>query len=575
MRQTLLIGLALLLAAACAQPAANPRQRLQQARDVSRELAARDEEASDKNIAMAPEESFPRPAPDELVKRFPRQSHVARYAAARPWSWAHVATHRRHLAPADVPRWPAAEDAPALRELLEDKDSALRGLAAEALATLHQPEDVPKLARLLGDAADAAPLLGFNLSLSARAMVPRPEKDADPLEHARSWRKEKVGQVAWRSLTLMTGKSFANEAEFQAWWKINHDARNCLWYWQQRLDREREEVDIATHPEGNPMLPGETWEQRQVRCRALNEAAWARAHQAIAAELRERAPEVEAKVRLLTFSRHVGGAPITGSEAQFWPEAPKLRLTPERLLDLLDGKDLWPDVSWTDNGDRNLLAERLGLWAHVLFRPADVPRLRAVLQRNQELAWSGRAALIIGISRLLPPAAAAPAGKLDDPETRDGCLRRAIGQEGELFTRTYCARELVRIGLPGNADFLTDIAFHEKPGDQDNQMMQGILQALAARPHTPETRRLLVALLLDKRFEIYWTRPNSRMGMDMCRHYGVWAINAHAGREVIDLYSIRDRLVDPAKSAQSMAELRALLAQLGQGPTTRPGASNP
>lgn len=564
MCQPLTIGLGIVLgiSTVCAQPAPTPRQRLQQAIDVSRELAARDEQTDDKNIVMAPQEESVRGEP---VKRFPRRSHVARYTAVRPWSGAYARAYFGQ--DADPVQWPAPEDAPALRPLLEDKDAAMRAVAAEALATLHHPEDVPKLGHLLDDTAEAAPLLGFNQSRSAMAMVARPEENADALEFSRSWRKQTVAQVARRGIALMTGQSFDTQARFQAWWKLNHDAQNCLWYWQQRLERELKEVELATSPARNPMRPGETWQQCHARCRAMKEAAWAKAHQAIAAELRERDPEVEAKVRLLTASSRAGGAPITGSETQFWPEAPKLRLSPERLLDLLDGKDLWPDVPWTSNdarGLRNLLAERVGLWAHVLLRPVDVPRLRAAL-RDQELWWSGRAALHIGISRLLPPA---PADKLDDPETRDGCLRQAIAKENDLFTRSYCARELVRIGLPANAAFLMAIAFDEKPEDRTNQMMQEILQALAAKPHTAETRRLLIAILLDKRFEPYWTRPNSTMGMDMCRQYGVHAINAHAGRELIDSYSIRDRLVDPARSAQSMAELRTLLRQLEPGSAT-------
>ena len=295
--------------------------------------------------------------------------------------------------------------------------------------------------------------------------------------------------------------------------------------------------------------------------------ARAEVHKTVAAELRQRPPEVEAKVRLLTASDHAGGCPITGSEGQFWPDAPALRVSPDRLLDLLDRKDLWPDVPWDDNGRGlyNLLVERLGMWADVLFGPVHVPRLRAALEREHDnLWWSGQAAMIIGISRLLPPACP---GKLDDPDTRDGALRRAILSEPDLFARCYCARELVRVDLPTNAPFLTQVCFASARDDPENQLTQNILQALAEPPRTPEKRRFLVELLLDPRFEPLWTCSNTRMGMDMCRQYGIWAVNAYAGRELID-NSLKYGLVAPARTASALGEVRRLVAQLAQPPAS-------
>ncbi|HOF19298.1 MAG TPA: hypothetical protein PK082_10350, partial [Phycisphaerae bacterium] len=90
---------------------------------------------------------------------------------------------------------------------------------------------------------------------------------------------------------------------------------------------------------------------------------------------------------------------------------------------------------------------------------------------------------------------------------------------------------------------------------------QGILQALAQPPLTSQKRQLLVELLLDPRFEPFWTRPNTRMGMDMCRQYGIWAVNAHAGREMIG-DSIQNRLTDPAESDKALTELRQVVRRL-------------
>jgi hypothetical protein len=53
------------------------------------------------------------------------------------------------------------------------------------------------------------------------------------------------------------------------------------------------------------------------------------------------------------------------------------------------------------------------------------------------------------------------------------------------------------------------------------------------------------------------------MGMDMCRQYGTWAVNAHAGRELVG-DALKYRLVDPAESQKALAELRQLIARLRQ-----------
>jgi len=548
---------------------------LQAAIDVSRELADKDEEPDTEELkqaaaAMRPADAFPY---GEEVARFPRDSHVARYAEARPWSWYYAPRHVRQQSPAVPEHRPQLHDAQALRDLLRDGDPAMRAIAAEALATLHRPEDVALLGRLLDDQAPASPFLGHNRSLSSYTILGvwarHVRGGGDGLDLRRSWHAETVAQCAQRALRLMTGMRFDGGAAFDEWWKANSDGRSCLWYWQQRLERELDEADILTSWPRLYQRPDETWERYRARRQALNAAARAEVHRTVAAELRGLAPEVEAKVRLLTVSEHAGGAPITGSEGQFWPDPPDLRVSADRLLDLLDRKGLWPDVPWDEagRGVYNLLAERLGMWAGVLFGPAHVPRLRAALERERDrLGWSGQAAMVIGISRLLPPAAE---GGLDDPDTRDGVLRQAVRGEGDLFVRDYCARELACVGLPVNGSFLKDAAFATRKDDPDGRIAQGILRALAQPPLTPQKREFLVELVLDRRFEPFWTRANARMGMDMGRQYGIWAINAHAGRELIG-DSIRNRLTDPAASGEALAELREAVARLRAGDGPRP-----
>jgi hypothetical protein len=246
----------------------------------------------------------------------------------------------------------------------------------------------------------------------------------------------------------------------------------------------------------------------------------------------------------------------------FWPEPPELRLTADRLLDLLDRKDLWADVDW--NPERyNLLAERLGLWADVLFKPEHAGRLRAALEREKnELWWSGKAALTIGIARLHP---AAKADNLDEAGTRDQILRDAAVNDAELFVRGYCAMELVRTGLPENAAFLRDIAFKPSKESGCPDVMQSILQALARPPFDKPKRELLADIALDERFKDSWTRPNSRMGDDMKRTYAIWAINAHAGRTLITDEQ-KSALVEPASSAAALEQLQADINQLREKP---------
>jgi hypothetical protein len=516
------------------------RQAIKDCRDL--ELAAEAQKPSDSHT-VAPAALVDRE--DSSPQKFPLRSHVARYSKCRPWGQSYPDGRFSGDPTTGKPQaWPTLADAADLTMLLKDSDPALRGIAAEALATLYRPEDAPALAGLLGDTAEAVPILGHNFQIDSRAGFAFGDTKVDTLEIFRSWRKRTVASYARAGLELITGRAFADEAAFLNWWKSNSNARHCLWYWQQRMQRE---MDTAEQVPG--IGPGEMDYRKRVM---MAKAAVAKT---ILAELRQLPPEVEAKVRLLTISNKAGGAPITGSETSFWPEPPSFRLDAGRLLDLLDRKGLWEDVDWDEpnKGHYNLFAERLGIWAHVLFLPEQAPRLRAAFKNEREgLWWSGKAGLIIGISRLLP---AAKEDQLDDADTRDGTLREAVLHESDLFVRDYCAMELVRVGLPGNTGFLKRMAFEPIEEDFFPTLSQAILQALAEKPLTEAKGKLLVEIVLDKRFELYWTRPNKRMGDDMDRTYAVAAINAHAGRVLIS-DELKQALVNQSRSAEALKEVR-------------------
>jgi hypothetical protein len=250
--------------------------------------------------------------------------------------------------------------------------------------------------------------------------------------------------------------------------------------------------------------------------------------------------EVEAKVRLLAADGQAGGADITQPSHVFWHEIVSLRLSSDRLLDLMDRKDLWDDVDWQDHSGRGLynrMVERLALSAERFFRPEHADRLRAVLDRERRtLWWSGRAALSIGISRLAPPADT----DLDDSRTRDGTLRAAIRDDPDVFTRAHVARELVRVGLPRNAAFLTATSFTDRHLSCCPDVPQSILRELGKPPLTNEKRTFLRELLLDKRFEPLWTLPNGQLGReDRYRQAAAHVVNIHAGEEILSERDLR------------------------------------
>ena len=128
--------------------------------------------------------------------------------------------------PKNVQHWPAQTDAPELRKLLEDKDPAMRCVAAEALATLHEPEDVGRIGRLLNDPADGVPALGWNSEMLA-FVRDKERYVAGGLDRVRSWHSRNVATTASVALKLMTGEDLTAK-NFDKWWESNRGGRNCL-----------------------------------------------------------------------------------------------------------------------------------------------------------------------------------------------------------------------------------------------------------------------------------------------------------------------------------------------------------
>ena len=110
------------------------------------------------------------------IKRFPTVGDVKRYNEQRPWIGEYPAQRPSitefELYSSELPRdsnWPTFTDAVSLRNLLKDNDPAIRGLAIEALATLHQPEDIPRIAKLLDDQNKSVSILGWNQTSTVRS----------------------------------------------------------------------------------------------------------------------------------------------------------------------------------------------------------------------------------------------------------------------------------------------------------------------------------------------------------------------------------------------------------------------
>ncbi len=220
---------------------------------------------------------------------------------------------------------------------------------------------------------------------------------------------------------------------------------------------------------------------------------------AIAKELRQRSPEVEAKVALLVNY----GTP----DSPFLPNLLTLRLSRACLFALLEEPQPWPDVDWSPSRYMHTrLAWCLLRVAPQYFRREDVDRLHAWAQRDQpQVPLTGNRLYVLGIAQLLPRAMA---DQLDDLHTYDGVLRAAIRAQGENPGWLAYAAELVRVGLPENWPFLKSQFFTEQHSLYYSDLRWTILDALGSAPHTTAQRAALIDLLLDRRFDPLWTEQS-------------------------------------------------------------------
>ena len=506
---------------------------------------------------------------DPALKIFPSPEDLRRYPSVRPCAdlFARDSSVR---AAAGTP-WTAA-NAPALREALGDTNPAVRALAVEALATLFDPDDVPRIGGLLTDDAAAPPALEEAMISTSLPFIREPRAPPAAVDVGHYWAEMKVKDYAARALRVMTGRVL-DARTFPAWWKVHGDARNSLWYWQERFSRKMEAAR-----QGLAASPTSAGPADAVRARRDDVAAVRRT---FAAQLAALPPETEAKVLLLAETPYAGGPAIAAPEGSLFEYPLVLRVGPGRLHDLLDRKGLWTDVEWNgtpsplrsgDEGSReepwwrddasppageyyNRMAERIGLSAATVFGREDAAHLKEVLRREAgALWWSGRAALIQGISRLLPPETPSGAG---GPDTREGFLR-AAARDDEVFVRAEAAAELVRVDLAGQRAFLREIFFAEEEESAYPNVRQTILDALSRKPATDDTARTFLAgLLLDPAFRPLWVRQDDRY-RDAARR----AVNALAGREVIRDEDLRD-LRDPERGPKSVTALEALIRSWG------------
>jgi hypothetical protein len=381
----------------------------------------------------------------------------------------------------------------------------------------------------------------------------------DKVELRRGWFPRRVQTYARTALELMTGRDF-NANQFKKWWVRNAQGRQCLWYWQWRLHRELEEVAAIPIPPWNPMPGGKSYNDWSRKYRRQQRERRTAVIRSVGKELSKLSAEVEAKVRLLAINRRSSSLGVS-LDAPLMGPYESSRLPADRLLDLLDKKNLWEDVDWQAQEGvtgYNVMVTQLAGAADRFFRPEHVQRLQAVQAREPDLWWNAKAALYIGISKLLPPA---ETNNLDHANTRDAVLRDAIRNHPDVFVRGTVARELIRVNLTPNWDFLMQCFFSEGPQQGIPDLRGSILQALGTPPLGKEKRDALAKLLLDPRSDALWTKQSKRMGDDMFRQYAIQAVNAFANEEALTRQHFQD-LGNTSRAQTTLKEVRRIAREV-------------
>jgi len=74
---------------------------------------------------------------------------------------------------------------------------------------------------------------------SSLALIPEPRATPATVDVGHYWAQMTVKDYAARALRVVTGRVL-DARTFPAWWNVHGDARNSLWFWQERFSREME-----------------------------------------------------------------------------------------------------------------------------------------------------------------------------------------------------------------------------------------------------------------------------------------------------------------------------------------------
>jgi hypothetical protein len=476
--------------------------------------------------------------------RFSTVRDVREYWRLRPWETAYGWSRTAPVPAVVTEDWPTRSDAAALRELLSDKAADIRGLAVEALGALGLPEDIGSIGALLTDRSTAAPALARTVpqsSMVAGGFVRPGDEDAlVPLV----WSNRTVGAYARAAVLLMTGHHFdgrgANDVSFPEWIEMHDLGAESLWYWQQRLSRERNAAPALSS------LPGEEGFAFRERRSREAEAYQAGLRKRAASDLASLSADAQAKVYLLTVQSDAHS--VIGPVNPFFPDGFSLRIRRGRILELLDGRNIWRDVL-DEPQAKNVLLWRLARLAPTLLPARDWPRVRKQLQTRA----TSQAGMPVLVSRLLP---AAGTGQADNQQTREGFLRASLARSGWDWRVQLIATEMVRTNLAVQWPFLA-ARFNEDP-EVGRYERLGAVQALAEAPHSLEKLVALVAFLDDPRNAPLLTLPR-RLSFDQVRQNAIFALDAMAGTTPPYVPSkLRDDLADEDRSGGALVELRRL-----------------
>jgi len=513
-----------------------------------------------------------------------RRRHVWQVGEALPWrSTCQPSCERQRFELKQTPQlWPTAADATSLRALLADKVPGVRALAAEALATLQQPEDVSRLAALLSDGAEAimelqAAPIGQQVD-SFHAVGPGPDAVT-----GHTWRHTSVAGHAARGLHLMFGDCCPKAIDdllqtnygVPPWPErttidpsvvsslVAGDPKDHLWYWQEYIHRAVHQLDDAAEDRARASAPGFSQLDSSRRSKLIADERqrgrqdWMKS---FFVQMRSGPAERRAMVRLLACDVHQGGADMAYYDTRgslLFNGPLELGLKKDRILELFDGIGLWPNEQ-RFGGAESQIVERLALAWEECFTADDVPRLLSRFYKNADW-WSARAAIAVALSHLMPSAGRAS----DDPATAEGFLRRTLKEDRDVFVRDRAALELLRMDLDVHWPLLKDRFFADR--DNGDDLPRHILQWFAKAPAGDGPTRKLIELVNDDRYRPLWLETELFFGKGVdggaCRRYAREALNARLGRTVVtdeDLAVLQDPEKGPARLPEILARVRDL-----------------